>query len=258
MSSPAPFPFSDAILQKVFAEFSAWTSVRDILKAARLLEDRLLAGESPSPYIVLAFPDNEIFQDTLAVSLKYLIPSYRCPLPKILIAAREDPSITSATRKTLEKTRFDPKIHTGQPDQLSRFMPDAPSGKLLRFFVIEDAPHVLELIWKPVQVWRSMLVSYLDQAWELKKLIAEALSKTGGAPLIFHKPHADSRLPAMLEAIAYYVFGHDIGFQSASGTEIENAFRCVMVRGQPPFDDRILQAARDVQVSQLEQLRHAP
>ncbi len=250
----ALFP-RDQLLQ-TFAELGSWTRVSDLLKAGRILEDRLLGDEAPTGHLILTFPDDDVIEFVLIRMLDLLFHSYRCPHTKVLLAAREDPMILASTCQTIENSVLNVTVKVGKPESLHHYHPSAPEHPRLRFFHIEDQPHMLELASAPMRVLRLMTVGYMENALRLAKLKREAKEKTGGAPIIFHRHNADSRLPAVLDAIAFYVCAHDIGYtRTVAGVDIDAGYRHVALVGVPPFDERAITSAKECQAIQFNTIR---
>lgn len=247
------FPVSEMIA--AFAELNAWVSVPAIQLAARTLEKRLLPDEAPSVQVLITFQDHDDAESFHVLMMRYLIEAFRCPESQLLLAAGIDPAIKSETLDILRAARFRPTIKVGPAEALHTFAPTAPRGSPRRFMVIRDEAHILDLIYRPVRVWQELVGRGFSLAHGILEMLQKAEQESGGRPKVFHKPTSDSPLTAMIEGLAFYSRGHDVGNATTKPVSTDVDYRNVAIVGKPPFDARAIDSARQLQLRQFEDLR---
>lgn len=234
--------FPEARCLSVFSELSAWTSVGDCLAAARFLEGRFLPDDKPAIQLIVPFPDEGAYEAVFIRFMDWLIRSFLVPASKVQLAALLDQVASAATWSTVAQVRFKPTIKAGPAGGL-RHRDERLAAD--RFLLVTDQAHVIELVRTPINCLKDLL----DRAWstasELRAMRKRAADATGGAPTIFHQPYADGPLYALIEAVAFYVHGLDLG----SGTLLEHrglnrGFRSFEVVGVLPVDQTLFQIAQ--------------
>ncbi|TCS34069.1 hypothetical protein EDC15_10410 [Acetobacter aceti NBRC 14818] len=221
---------------QIFGELSAWTSVADIMVAARILEARTVPGDQPESLLLMPLEHSEpSFADIFALLLGYLIDGYVVPAQKIAVCRALDPQITDATGYALQSLRFRPTIQLGRVAGLN--------NKLA--FYIQDQPAAIELIRAPLNCLMDLYLDKYEFTKGLRYTVAESEKKTGSRPPIFHRPYADACLPSFIEAACFYAFGFEVGTQFAlpGQTNIDIAYRAVNVQTLPPVDPAALEIA---------------
>lgn len=237
---------------QVVAELNAWTSVQAILAAARHIEDRGLPGDQVQSGLIMPMPHGEVFEWIFLRIIPWLEAAWRVPLAKIEIARTLDPEIHDATTERLRAARFGPSIKSATAQSVAGYE-DAPPGT--NVFVVADEPFVIELIHAPILCLMDILTYSFESAAGARRLQIEARERTDGAPTIFHRSYADSRLYATLEAFCYYVFGFPLGVAAQPGsTSIETAYRAVNVQGRPPISPDLIERARAMMERMLNDL----
>lgn len=243
-------------VEKAFSELNAWVSVHDIIRAARILENRLPTREPPPGHIVLTFADDDNTQSFHMILMRYLIKAFRCPGGQMLIALHTEPQILPETRSALRRCRFKPTVTVGPSSRLHEFAPMVPRDRRLRFMVIRDKPPVLELVYRPLLAWHDIVGRAFELALELRDLRASANKERAKPFGVFHEPKSDSQLRAIVEAMAFYACGHTIGQASKREASLEIGFRNVAIVGAPPFTPALIGAAREAQAMQFEPFRN--
>ncbi|WP_427913946.1 hypothetical protein ACPWT1_03020 [Ramlibacter sp. MMS24-I3-19] len=106
--------FPRALCAATLGELAAWTSVADLLAAARILEGRTLPEDQPSDTLCMPLEHDEgAFRDIFAILLGYLIEGYSVPQQKISVARMLDRQVSPSTAAQLEALRFKPTVRTG-------------------------------------------------------------------------------------------------------------------------------------------------
>jgi hypothetical protein len=244
------FPKDDCVA--AVGELSAWTSVQTILAAARHIEGRPAPKDGLEPYLVIPFDDHAgAFESIISQAMEWLITGYRVPKPKIALARSLDGQISDETATALADRRFRPDIDRAPPGALSA----VPAEKSA--LIIRDDPVVIEMIQAPLICMMDMLQRFNDTAKRMRLIQKKQEETTGGAPTIYHRPYADSRLSAVLEALCFYLWGLDFGpvWGEAGHSNIDLSYRAVNVHGVPPIDGRFLDVARRSMVQMLDSLR---
>ena len=229
---------SDEIFPKargaeILGELSAWTSVADVMVAARILEARTVPGDEPESLLLMPLEHAEPeFEQIFAILLGYLMDGYVVPPQKVAVCRALDPQITDVTGTALQSLRFRPTVQAGR----------IPGTYDKRAFVIQDQPAAIELIRAPLNCLMGLYLDKYESTKLLRDTVAEAEEKTGGHPTIFHRPYADSCLPSFIEAACFYAFGFDVGtrFATPGQANIDNAYRAVNVQTLPPVDPTVL------------------
>lgn len=240
--------FPKARSAEILGELSAWTSVADVMVAARILEERTVPGDQPDSLLLMPLEYAEPkFKQIFAILLKYLIDGYVVPPQKVAVCRALDPQITEATAIALQSLRFRPTVQVGRISSIG--------GKLA--FRIQDEPAVIELIRAPLNCLMGLYLDKYEFTKNLHDIVTQAEEKTGGSPKIFHRPYADACLPSFVEAACFYVFGLDVGTQFASPghANIDTAYRAVNVQTLPPVDPAVLGAATQAGQRMLDALR---
>jgi hypothetical protein len=240
--------FPEARSAEILGELSAWTSVADILVAARILEERTVPGDRPESLLLMPLEHPEpAFGQIFAILLGHLMNGYVVPCQKIAVCRALDPQVTEATGTSLQSLHFRPTVHVG----IIPKMQNKPA------FFIQDHPAVIQLLQSPL---RCLMGLYLDK-YEFSKLlhnsVFEAEQQTGGRPRIFHRPYADGCLPSFIEAACFYALGLEVGTQFASPGQpnIDFAYRAVNIQTLPPVDPVVLGEAFQASQRMLDALR---
>jgi hypothetical protein len=238
------FPNEDC--RRIISELSVWTSVEDCLAAARFLEERSIPEDSLSFRLIVPFPDADEYQQVLVQCMEWFIKSFAVPSTKVRLAAIIDPKISVATRKTLIEARFAPNISIGPAEAISAMSPALARRQEDRFLVIEDEPHIIELIQNPIRCLNESLSWAWPGAYRMRQLREQAM-ETGGAPTIFHQPYTDGPFPSLVEALLYYVNGLEVGPRSSTHQQGVNiGYRSFQVIGRPPVDAQMFKVAQDM------------
>lgn len=216
------------------------------MAAARSLEDRPFPTDSFDTSLVTPFGDSDNVQAIYTRCLEWLMAAYLPPASKIRMARQLDPAIKDETADILMKTRFLPhSISAGGPELLARLAPTLVGSEPQRFFVINADSRVIELIQNPIRCLQDLIIRAMPNAESLGAMARKTKQETGGAPTIFHQPYTDGPLPALIEAMCFYVHGltlGPIGAETRSG--IYNGFRSVDVVGKPPVNQVQFEVAR--------------
>ena len=218
--------FPKARSAEILGELSAWSSVADVMTAARILEARTLPDDQPESLLVMAHEHTEPeFEKIFTILLGYLIEGYVVPSQKVDVCRILDPQITETTKAALQSLRFRPNIQVGR----------VPEMHDKRAFIIEDQPATIELIRAPLNCLMGLYLDKYEFAKELRDIAAEAEEKTGGRPTFFHRPYADACLPSFVEAACFYAHGFEVGtrFASPGRSNIDTAYRAVMFKHSP-------------------------
>ncbi|MDV5825352.1 hypothetical protein [Sphingobium naphthae] len=236
--------FPDARCIAVLAELNAWTPVNAILKSARHLEGRRLPEDDLDSRLIMPMEHGHLFEAVFMRTIQWLVESYRLPEAKLLLAREIDPAISDTTASRLRAARFHPTINSAPLNLFDSKALPPPEGP--NVFLIDDEPIVIELLQAPLRCLMDILTFSFEKAEDMSQLRAETKQKTGGAPTIYHRPYADSRLYATLEALCYFAHGLEIGpFPASDGrSEIDLSYRAVNVRSRPPIDPKLLGIAR--------------
>lgn len=236
---------------QVLGELNAWTSVQAILASARYLEDRCIPGDQIEARLIMPMPHGPLFEAVFLRAISWMVESYRVPEPKIVLARAVDPAMVDKTQVRLRAVRFNPTISSAP---LAAF--DSSAASKSNAFLVDDEPFVIELLQAPLRCLMDILTLSFQSAQEAHNLRSAARQKTGGAPTIFHRPFADSRLCATLEALCYFAHGLSIGpFEARDGmSEIDVSYRAVNLRTRPPVDAVLARLARESMEEMLREL----
>ncbi len=241
----------------VAAELSAWTSVQAILSAARHLEGRSLPTDQIDGRLIMPMQHGELFEAVFLRAVSWLSAGYSPPRAKIALARSLDPRITDETANRLVGARFSPNIKAAPLSAFDRSAPPPPAGP--NAFLVDDEPFVIEMLQAPLQCLMGILTFSYESAEQAYKVRREAEERTGTAPTIYHRPFADSRLYATLEALCYYAFGLSIGpYVTPQGLgELDVSYRAVNVRSRPPVHPLLTSTSRTAMQDMLNGLRKA-
>lgn len=240
--------FPTAKSAEILGELSAWTSVADIMVAARILEGRTVPGDQPESMLMMHLEHAEpAFEQIFAILLGYLMDGYMVPSEKVAVCRALDPQITDATAIALQSLRFRPTVQVGK----------VPDVRDKRVFVIQDQPAAIELIRAPLNCLMGLYLDKYEYTKSVRDMVAEAEEKTGGRPTIFHRPYADACLPSFIEAACFYALGLEVGtrFASPGQANIDTAYRAVNVQTLPPVDPALLGVAIKSAQRMLDALR---
>jgi len=233
---------------EILGELSAWTSVADVMVAARILGARTVPGDQLESLLLMPLEHAEpAFEQIFAILLGYLMNGYVVPSQKVAVCRALDPQITEATGTALQSLRFRPTVQVGR----------VPGMHDKRAFFIQDQPAVIELIRAPLNCLMGLYLDKYEYTKPLRDMVAEAEEKTGGRPTIFHRPYADACLPSFIEAACFYALGLEVGtrFASPGQANIDTAYRAVNVQTLPPVDPAVLGAAIQAGQRMLDALR---
>jgi hypothetical protein len=239
----------------VAAELSAWTSVQAITSAARHLEGRSLPTDQIDGRLIMPMQNGKLFEGVFVRAISWLSAGYSVPQAKIALARSLDPSISDETANRLAAARFSPSIKAAPLAAFDHSAPPPPAGP--NAFLIDDEPFVVEMLQAPLQCLMDVLTFSYESAEHAYKARREADEKTGSAPTIYHRPFADSRLYATLEALCYYAFGLSIGpYVTRQGvSELDVSYRAINVRSRPPVPPRLTSMGRTEMQGMLDGLR---
>ena len=225
--------FPKARSAEILGELSAWTSVSDVMVAARILEARTVPGDQPESKLLMPLEHAEpAFEQIFAILLGYLIDGYVVPPQKVAVSRAMDPQITEATGAALQSLRFRPTVQ----------IVCVPEMQEKRAFFIQDQPAAIEVLRAPLNCLMGLYLDKYEFTKRLRDMVAEAEVKTGGRPTIFHRPYADACLPCFIEAACFYSLGLEVGtrFASPGQAKIDTAYRAVNVQTLPPVDPAIM------------------
>ncbi|MBR7523351.1 MULTISPECIES: hypothetical protein [Pseudomonas] len=240
--------FPSAKSAEILGELSAWTSVADVMVAARIFEERTVPGDQPESFLVMPLEHAEPeFEQIFTILLGYLINGYVVPSQKVAVCRALDPQISEATAMALQSLRFRPNVQLGRPRNMG--------GK--RAFIIQDQPETIELIRAPLNCLMGLYLDKYEFTKSWHNVATQAEETTGGRPKIFHRPYADACLPSFIEAVCFYAFGFEVGtqFSSPGQTRIDTAYRAVNVQTLPPVDAAVLGVAIQAGQRMLDALR---
>ena len=240
--------FPKARSAEILGELSAWTSVADVMVAARIIEARTLPGDEPESFLVMPLEHTDPkFEQIFAIFLGYLIDGYVVPSQKVAVCRTLDPQVTEATGIALQALRFRPTVRVGR----------VPSMHDKRAFIIQDQPAVIELIRAPLNCLMDLYLDKYEFTKQLCDMVAEAEKTMGGRPTIFHRPYADACLPSFIEAGCFYALGLEVGtrFASPVRANIDTAYRAVNVQMIPPVDPDLIGVAMQASQRMLDELR---
>jgi hypothetical protein len=240
--------FPRARSAEILGELSAWTSVADIMVAARILEGRTVPGDQPEGMLLMPLEHAEpAFEQIFAILLGYLMDGFAVPSQKVAVCRALDSQITEATGSALQSLRFRPTVQVGR----------VPEVHDKRVFFIQDQPAAIELIRAPLNCFMGLYLDKYENTKALADMVAEAEEKTGGRPTIFHRPYSDACLPSFIEAACFYALGLEVGtrFASPGQANIDTAYRAVNVQTRPPVDPVELRAAIQAGQRMLDALR---
>lgn len=239
----------------VAAELNAWTSVQAILSAARHLEGRSLLSDQIDGRLIMPMQHGELFEAVFLRVISWMSEGYSPPRAKIALARSLDPRITDETANRLASARFSPTIKAA-PRATSNGLASSPSAGA-NFFLVDDDPFIIEMLQAPLQCLMDVLTFSYEAAERVYKVRREAENKTGGVATIYHRPFADSRLYATLEALCYYAWGFPIGpYVTPHGQgDVDVSYRAVNVRGRPPIRPILVSTSRTAMRDMLDGLR---
>lgn len=240
--------FPKARSAEILGELSAWTSVADVMVAARILEARTVPGDQPESLLLMPLEHAEpAFEKIFVILLGYLIEGYVLPPQKVAVCRALDPQITAATETALQSLRFRPTVQVGR----------APEINDKKVICIQDQPATIELIQAPLKCLMGLYLDKYEFTKPLCDLAAKAEVMTGGRPTFFHRPYADSCLPSFIEAACFYALGLEVGtrFASPGQANIDTAYRAVNVQTLPPADPAVLGIAMQAAQRMLDGLR---
>lgn len=221
--------FPKAKSAEILGELSAWTSIADIMVAARIIEERTVPDDQPDSTLLMPLEYAEpVFRQVFVILLGYLIDGYVVPSQKVALCRALDPQITEATVATLQSLRFRPTVHLGRH----------PKAHDKYVFVIKDQPAVIELLRAPLNCLMGLYLDKYEFTKPLHEMVVKAEENTGCRPTVFHRPYADACLPSFIEAACFYALGLEVGtrFASPGQFNIDTAYRAVNVQTLPPVD----------------------
>lgn len=196
------------LIARSFSRLSHRTAVEDVLQAGRDLDGRRLPDEPSTSRLLFVFPDMELFETVMSWSLEQLAVAYRCPEASITEARRLDPDLTESALTRITQARFRPRFESGPPGDVRRFLGETDDWRELRVLVIEDEPHVLDLVAPPLVEAHHILVTSLREAWN------GAVGWYGEEELARRSPphHVVSGdgVKDVLEALAYHACGYEL------------------------------------------------
>jgi hypothetical protein len=246
------FPAAECIAAA--GELSAWTTVQHIAAAARCLAGTPAPADNFDGTLIIPFADSDVLERIIVEVMSWLIASYRVPEPKITLAQSIEPAMTDVVRAMIAKVEFRSTVKAAPSGSLIGFAPVMADQPTDRFMLVEDEPYVIELLQGPLRAMMGLIRSTYKTATGLRDLKVRA-ADTGSQPRIYHRPHADSRLPAVVEALSFYALGLDLGPKWSAGADFDHAYRAVNVHGRPPFDPAMLAAARSATSIMLASLK---
>jgi hypothetical protein len=243
--------FPEALSVAALGELNAWTSVQSIGAAARMLEQRSSPCDQPAQILLMPFDDLLNFEWIFIQLISWFIEGYRVPSAKVSLALALEPQIQDKTATTIENLRFRPTIRSASPGVVQGVPKDQ------RVFVIQDDAPTIEVVQAPLRCLMDILTIAYKGAYSGHQLRREAKEKTGGAPTIFHRHYADSRLFATVEALSFSALGMEIGpHWGVSGTSnIVNDYRAINVQTVPPVNAQFLDFASKTMENTLDRLR---
>lgn len=233
---------------EILGELSAWTSIADIMVAARILEGRTAPGDQPESVLLMPFEHAEpAFEQIFTVLLGFLMQGYVVPAQKVAVCRVLDPQITERTVAALQSLRFAPTVRTGR-------VAEVPNKRVC---VIQDQPAVIEVVRAPLNCLMGLYLDKYEFTKPLRDMVIEAGEKTGGRPTIFHRPYADACLPSFIEAACFYGLGLEVGtrFAKPGQANIDTAYRAVNVQTVPPLEPGVLGVAFEAYRRMLDDLR---
>ena len=245
-------PMSDEIFPKdlsgeILGELSAWTSVANVMVAARILEGRTIPGDDPDNKLLMPLAYEEpLFEQIFLILLDFLIAGYKVPSQKVEVCRVLDPQITETTGIALQSLRFRPI-----------FQHNSFSGMQGKWLSIEDQPAVIEIIRTPLNCLMDLYLNIYKHVRLIQNIAAECEESTGGRPKFYHKPAADARLPSFIEAACLHAFGLTVGTQFAEPgrADIVCTYRAVNVQTLPPVDSAKIEFAFQASQGVLNALR---
>lgn len=106
--------FPEARSVEILGELSAWTSVADVMVAARILEARTIPSDQPESMLLMTLEHAEPeFEQIFTILLGHLMNGYVVPSAKVAVCRALDPQITEATGTALNSLRFRPTVRVG-------------------------------------------------------------------------------------------------------------------------------------------------
>lgn len=220
---------------RALAELSLWTRVEHILSAARVLEGRPDESDEPSTSVLIPFPDNDEFEEAFAVAVDWFVDGYSVPPQKIDIACALDGRITEATASQLREVRTRPEVRALSREGVAKLVGEAGPFRGQRAIWFNDSSHTIEMVRSPLNVMRGLLGRTCATASEYA-----TLAKSRGMKLA-HRPYADGPIFAVLEALAFHVYGLPFGplWAPKEGTPVAG-FRAINIWARPPLDRDVM------------------
>jgi hypothetical protein len=249
------FPEDECV--QALSELNAWTSVQNICSAGRALRGAPADGDQFERLLIIPFEDDEALEAALLVAVGWLIKAYRVSEPKLKLAGALDLDFDAATRAAIAAIRFMPNVSVGAPALLARIAPHLAHLDQAKFLLIEDEPHIIELVQAPLRCLGSRLSGSFDTAKTARAIRARATDAGDEAPLIYHRPRADSPLPAVLEALCFWFAGLAFGpkWSTSAKSEVDIYYRAINIVATPPVDPRFVGAARGMAQKMLSDLK---
>ncbi len=239
------------------AELNAWTTVADVAAAARCLADAPKPSDCFDRRLILPFPDDDAFEAVVIKAIAWFIDAFRTPTAKISLAALEELALTAERACELASLRFQPNGQIGPPGAITAIAPGLKEYLNGRFLLLEDEPHVIEVVQAPLRCLMALIHKCAEDAQRAAKIKKGAREKSGGKPLIYHKSYADSPLPAVIEAMCFFVYRLDFGpvFSKAGDSNVEYGYRAINMLCAPPIDRRFIDIVADMNRKMLDDLR---
>lgn len=235
--------FPENAMRALFGQIAAWTSIRSIHSAAALLESPTMA---PTPAMFLVYPDHPLLEAVFVRLFTYIVPSFRCPPTKLAIARRLDGRTTAATYQRLADARFNPTISVGGHAAVERMAPHLATRGPSRLCEIRDEPFMIELVFEPLQMLRTLTVALFESAADVHRIQRGSTRTTssGAGPTVVHRPYGDGPLAATLDAYIYFAFGFRVGIQWPEDVHsLDLGTRCRNLTGTPPFPQELFDVA---------------
>lgn len=245
--------FPEEICRQAVAELNAWTSVIDIAAAARCVAARPLPSDSFERILILRFPNNDRLQAVLVKVFEWLFSTYCVPPLKLELAKQIEPCLTGEIAEFLLRARLSPNISIGGVESLR--LPTGPGQAVDdRIAVFEDEPYLIEVVQAPLRALMSVLVQCSNTVEKMRQMRDAAMATSDKPPDIFHHPYADSRLPAILEALIYFCHALSLGPKWATEQSVDIGYRAVNIHCRPPVEERLVVVVREVAAKQLGEL----
>lgn len=241
-------------VRRLASQIWSWTNVSSVVSAARILESR---SDEQNDCILLAIPDDEVAQRVFVHFLDHAISTFRCSPSKLALARRLDPAILPTTLITLAGSRLGRDVTVGSPEMVLQHMPHLAGRGEMRIVAIRDLPAVIELAFEPIHMLGGIVRHFFEQASKTRAIndLVAKTSDNAHSPIV-HRHYADSSFAATLDAMLYFELGCHVGlWESQHQQFVEPGFRCVNLIGEPPFDERLFDVARDSNRSMQDQLK---